>query len=348
MAKWWKPVLVLLITFALAVSIKSDFAFFLLGFEVMMCIAAYIQVRMLAKRVDMRILLPKTVAYKNEKFIVQVELSNKSIFPVTQLQVNTTVRSFPEKESLLLKGKLMLNSREKGTLNYELNGSHCGCMEISCGRLVITDFLGIFQKKCSFTDTEIHRMFILPENLNARKKIPDIKASTPFDDGGEDKRGSSAVDSSEIRDYRKGDLIKHIHWKLSARLSQLMVRELSDPTEKLVWIHLNLREEDEKNRIRNNPDKWDEFVDAVASVSLMLNNVNMRHFVFWVDDATKRIVKNVVSSEESLQEMICNLLRTDTYYSADNNQLLKEIYLDEEKGTCVEIDLQGNVVSTED
>ena len=41
MAKWWKPIALLFITLVLAVSLKNDFVYFLLGFELMVYLAAY-------------------------------------------------------------------------------------------------------------------------------------------------------------------------------------------------------------------------------------------------------------------------------------------------------------------
>ena len=79
----------------------------------------------------------------------------------------------------------------------------------------------------------------------------------------------------------------------------------------------------------------------------MLLKMEKRHMVLWIDSQSSRLVRNSVSDEQSLQEMLCGLLRTDTFLPKDFSPLLKENNLDETKGTCIEIDLQGNLVRVE-
>ena len=154
MAKWWKPIALVLVTFVLAVSLKNDFLYFLLGFELMVYLAAFCQTLWLSKRVKARIVLPETRVLRGESFQIRVELTNASRLPIPQLMVRLAVRAFPEKEALLLKGKLMLDGREQGYLSFQMDGSHCGCLEIRPDQLMITDFLGAFQRRCPMDGEE--------------------------------------------------------------------------------------------------------------------------------------------------------------------------------------------------
>lgn len=154
------------------------------------------------------------------------------------------------------------------------------------------------------------------------------------------------MDVSEIRSYREGDSLKLVHWKLSARWNDLMVREMMDPTEKLTWLYLNLQESSNLPQVRRDPAAWDLFLETVAATSAMLLKMEKRHMVLWIDSLGSMVVRSRVSDETGLQEMLCLLLRTDSFQPRDDSPLLKEIYLDETKGTCIEIDLQGNLVRT--
>ena len=142
--------------------------------------------------------------------------------------------------------------------------------------------------------------------------------------------------------YQKGDSLKLVHWKLTARLNDLMVKEMMEPTEKLTWLYLNLQESPDLPAVRGKPEAWDHFVETVSSISAMLLKMEKRHMVLWIDSQSSRLERNSVSDEQSLQEMLCGLLRTDTFLPKDFSPLLKENNLDETKGTCIEIDLQGN------
>ena len=342
MAKWWKPIALVLVTFVLAVSLKNDFLYFLLGFELMVYLAAFCQTLWLSKRVKARIVLPETRVLRGESFQIRVELTNASRLPIPQLMVRLAVRAFPEKEALLLKGKLMLDGREQGFLCFQMDGSHCGCLEIRPDQLMITDFLGAFQRRCPMDGEEESLLFILPKAMDLDRELPDVQGIFPDEDGG--KQGNDALDVSEIRSYREGDPLKMIHWKLSARWNDLMVKEMADPAESLTWLYLNLRQSPDLPEVRHDPQAWDHFVQTVADTSALLLKMGKRHMVFWVDSLEGTIVRSCVSDEMSQQEMLCELLRTDSVRPGENSPLPEEIYLDETKGICIEIDLQGNLV----
>lgn len=347
MVKWWKPIALVSVTFILAVSFKNDFLFFLLGMELMIDLAAYCQVLWLGRKVHVQVSLPQTRVLRGEKFQLRAELTNESRLPVPQLMVRLAVRAYPEKDELLLKGKLMLDGRERGSLCFEMDSNHCGCLEIRPDQLIVTDFLGVFQRRCRVDGHEKKLLFILPEALCSNQAVPDSKGLFPDEEGDSGTQGDEAADISEIRSYREGDSLKLVHWKLTARLNELMVREMANPTEKLTWLFLKLQETANQPQVRSDPNAWDHFVETAASVSAALLKMEKRHMVIWVDAHDGAVVRHSVSDETGLQEMLCSLLRADSFPQRDDSLLLKEILSDETKASCIEIDLQGHFVRAE-
>ena len=82
MAKWWRPGALVLLSFALAVSLKNDFLYFLLGFELMAYLAAFCQTLWLSGKVKLRVMLPETRVLRGEAFQIRGELTNTSRFPI--------------------------------------------------------------------------------------------------------------------------------------------------------------------------------------------------------------------------------------------------------------------------
>lgn len=347
MVSRWKPIALMIVTFLLAVSVKNEFVFFLLGFEVMLWLASFFQLMYFADKVKLKAFLPQTAAFRGETFQVRAKLTNTSKLPMPQLQVRLAVRVYPEREELLLKGKIMLDGEEEGSLCFDMDSEHCNCLEIRPDQLILTDFLGILQRKCKVDKDDKYMLFVLPEILHKDKEIPESKGHFLSEDGDSTREGSMAVDASEIRTYRVGDPVKLMHWKLTARLNELMVRELMDATEQLTWLYLDLQERTGAEKVRKSPEKWDHFLETVAGVSASMLELGKRHVVVWVDSEHNTVVNNEVSDEDTLQEMLMQLLRADTYEMKDYSQLLKEIRSDETKGACIEIDLQGDFVRSE-
>lgn len=343
MVKRWRPIVVFALTFVLAVSVENEFFLFLLGFEAMVYAAAAIQAGMLAKNLSMRITLPERIAFRGETFQIRAELTNKSRMPVPQLMVRAAVRVFPEREELLMRGKVMLDGGETGAVCFELDSAHCACLEIRPNQLVVTDWLGLVQRRCRVNSEDQSMMFILPDCLKNGISLPDGDVLRMEDDGRDEKRGSTAIDVAEIRQYQQGDPIKLIHWKLSARLDALMVREMSDPADEVVQVYLNLREKDSKTSTRADKDAWDHFMQTVAGVSAILLEREKTHVVIWPDTRNDTMVSQTVSDAESQQMMLCELLRAETFFGKDYLPLFREVYSDEAKETFLEIDLQGRI-----
>lgn len=343
MVKHWRFLMLFAATFVLAVSVENGFFLFLLGFEAMIYAASMLQVLLLSRYVQMRIVLPDRMAYRGEPFQVQAELTNLSRLPIPQLMMRASVRVFPEREALLMRGKLMLGGRETGHLCFQMDSAHCACLEIGANQLVITDYLGLVQRKCRVDETERHLLFVLPECLKNGVSLPEGQSFSVSEDGDEEKRGHTSIDVAEIRQYQAGDPIKLVHWKLSARLDELMVREMSDPAAPVIRVFLNLQEKDAKTDTRKDKAAWDRFMETVAAVSTMLLEREKKHVVIWPDTQHDQMVSKTVSDEESQQLMFCELLRAETFYAKDYLPLFKEVHSDEAQETFLEIDLSGGI-----
>lgn len=347
MGNWARPAGLLLGTALLAVLLNSDFLLFVLGLEVLLLPAAGWTAARLAKKVRVRVVIPESRVFQCETFQIQAELENQSILPIAQASVRLAVRAYPEQEALLLTGKLFLNGGEQGSLCFRLEGSHCTSLEIQPDRLTITDPLGLFQRRCPVDSRESGMVFILPGVLRQETKLPEGQGELLSADGDSDRREIDSPDPSELRTFQSGDPLNRVHWKLSARQNELMVKELSEPVKKLTWLYLNLQERASGPAVRNRPEVWDHFVETAASVSAALVRAERAHMVFWVDASRDTLARHVVTDEETLQEMLCALLRADSYAGKDYSPLLKENSLDETKGsTYIKIDLQGDLIGS--
>lgn len=341
MVKWRKTVLVLAITFILAVSVRSEFIYFLFGFEIMLCIAAVVQVRLQSGRIRMKIVLDRQTAVCGETFQVRARLTNDGVLPVTRLYARIAIRPFPDNEELLMTGKVMLCQGETGDICFELDSSHIQSLDIRADKLEITDYLGIAKRKCRVDTDDIYTMYILPAPTADVPGIPESDGAFVSDDGDNARDGGTDVDISEIRQYKSGDAMKLVHWKLSARLDDIMVRTLTDPADRYVWLYLDL----EERYTADGTSKYvrDTFVRTVSGISVALLESGKKHEVCWIDIHAGKIAEYAVYDENTYQNMLMALLRAYTYSTHEHTKLLEEFYSDETKEKCIKIDLQGNI-----
>lgn len=113
---------------------------------------------------------------------------------------------------------------ENGVYKKLNNHTHnCGCLEINAKYCKIYDLLGIF---------------FIPIKLNYHSEVlimPEEKEPSVLPDSdhikiiGYKPKTSGFAEEYELRNYQRGDSLKNIHWKISARHNELIVKEPSSP-----------------------------------------------------------------------------------------------------------------------
>lgn len=118
----------------------------------------------------------------------------------------------------------------------DLDASHCGAYTITAEALRICDYLGLFAfpVRCRESQT----LLVLPkkEPVKLGETVNRFTARSY-----KPKFGGGFAENHELRLYRPGDNLNQIHWKLSAKTGNLMLREPIEPQRGLVLLTMNLR-----------------------------------------------------------------------------------------------------------
>ena len=138
-------------------------------------------------------------------------------------------------ESTVLARKTAFFVREKTTTRMlvQLDTPHCGPIAPSEVRLRQVDCFGLFQitLKSALFDSERHVINVLPHAL-----VPDFFSEQTLKqlEAGEINKAKSDEQSDDIdqmRQMQPGDPLKRVHWKISARLQEWMVKVYENPEE---------------------------------------------------------------------------------------------------------------------
>ncbi len=104
----------------------------------------------------------------------------------------------------------------------------CGRIQICCEEMKVQDVLQLFCKKTSF-QSELSGI-VYPRMVNLHVEMADTAIGSPRDEGMmQNRRGNDPTETFDIREYAPGDDIRSIHWKLSCKTDQLILREASEP-----------------------------------------------------------------------------------------------------------------------
>lgn len=157
-----------------------------------------------------------------------------------ELSIGVTSRNGKELFCPLMKMKFKIKNSftgQKNTMKFLYGGflkkpayiksnkftRNCGCLEIKAKYIKIYDLLGIF-----FIPVRLKynaEALIMPK-AEEPSILPD---SDHIKIIGYKPKISGFAEEYELRSYQKGDSLKNIHWKISARHNELIVKEPSTP-----------------------------------------------------------------------------------------------------------------------
>lgn len=152
----------------------------------------------------------------------------------TALQVDCRFPTPPLSCRLRLYNSLT-DSRYVGKAGELIPTEHCGCITISYDRLLVYDYLGLFCRRLRKGEsTQVYVepkpiVSFLPESIEGRN----ISLWKP-------KPGGGFSENHDLRQYRPGDDLRGIHWKMSAKTGTLIYREPIEPAQKGYLLTLSL------------------------------------------------------------------------------------------------------------
>ena len=168
----------------------------------------------------------------------------------------------------LLRGRITWHSRITGeTAKHHrkkpLPTGHCGGIRVTARRVRVCEYLGLLAvpvKKIP-DRTVIVRPLPLPMS-----SPPDL--SRYIARSWRPKFGGGYAENHELRLYRPGDSLNQVHWKLSAKTGELILREPMEPGRELVLLTMDLS---------GTPDEIDRKFGRLLTVSRMLLDNDLPH-----------------------------------------------------------------------
>lgn len=120
------------------------------------------------------------------------------------------------------------------------------------------------------------------------------------------KAGFDPSETFAIREYRPGDQIRQIHWKLTEKFDDLMVRDYGLPIQNTILLLL------ETGRLPGSgaadPDVMDSLAEAVVSVAQTLSENQFVYSIGWQNHEEHSFFCQEIETEEDLRSVMPQLL----------------------------------------
>lgn len=223
---------------------------------------------------------------KNKRTDLRIDTENDSVIPVPVLSYTLSCENVLTKEKKDIPMSYSFGPKGKNKGGLSLTSQYCGRENISIHDAVISDPLHLFSRKQKI-DAEASA-YVMPE---VREIVIPSEYLDSYDmesySYSQHKKGNDTGEVFGIREYADGDSPKQIHWKLSAKLDDLMVKIPSFPIEnKLVVLLDNTISEDQVLT----PEQRNDLMELFFSLSYSLLKKNITHSLGWCDHATESFI----------------------------------------------------------
>jgi hypothetical protein len=171
-------------------------------------------------------------------------------------------------------------------LAFEVPTARCGQLRCRVIRLDCTDLIGLIRIRHKVSEETICTVLPMPFGPDS---TPDLDAAAETPPIMKPKYGGGYSEEHELREYRPGDSVNAIHWKLSSKMDELIIREPMERENDLIYLVLSRIGEDDRG------------LEVLYWLSCQLLNRELPHCI--VADRIYR-VENKAESEDAFCSML--------------------------------------------
>lgn len=223
----------------------------------------------------------------------QVSIQTRSALPLARLALRLTGENLLTGEKDRKRMTLSGVSRRRPA-RLAVPAAHCGLLELRADRAWACDHLGLFSLPVPLPPPA--RMVCRP--IPAQMEPPRVPEGHGARTSPVSASRAGPGEDYDLRGYRPGDPMRSVHWKLSSKWDELIVRERSETLVPLPLLTLDRF---------GPPEALDKLLDRLAGLSRALLDVQRPHGVLWLDrDGQPQL--RVVADEKQFNDCLLDLL----------------------------------------
>lgn len=245
-------------------------------------------------------------AAKQEPFDVQLCVSNRSIFPVGKAEAIVEYFNIFNNQVNYIELHFPIQARNEQRLTFKLSSRFCGKIRIRSAYVTIYDPLRLFKFKVGKNIGA--DIVILPEGHDINGIVV---SNDRFNDESsifsEYKPGDDPSEVFDLREYNAGDKLSCIHWKLTSKRDEFIVKDYSQPVDSPAAIFLNLRCTEESEYTL---PIFDTLIEAFVSLSQLYIENEHQHTLIYFNPREKQFVQRLINGIDSLASAVNELILT--------------------------------------
>ena len=251
------------------------------------------------KAVAVEVILPRG-AEKGRDAVIAFRGTNGAWLPLPRVEFRFVMTNGLTGETRRETVRLSLPGRGTGETAVTLHSGQCGLFRIQAECVRVCDPLGI----CRFTAADDrHWELMVQPGLFAMELLLPMRGSVSEDSAryAQDRAGYDLAETFQVREYAPGDSPRQIHWKLSSKLDELILKEASQPESRSLLVFWD-------KRTGGNPQQMDALAEVVSSAGMALLQSGVPYTLCWTDRDDLQVQD--ISEENQLLQAIPALVKT--------------------------------------
>lgn len=320
----------LVIIFYVSMIYNNYGLYVVLGLSVVLPVVSLVYSLMLWGKVHLSWGLPEYDPERNEPARIGLLIRNNSFLPTGLIVVRYSVSDVQKNQSRKLKTKIAVAGHTSGSTKISAEFNHPGNVSCRFNKVRVYDLLGLFCVAGNITVSEVS--FTIMPMVSEIVVTPFRHNPYAYIEEEEYSKVKPGDDPSELfgtREFRPGDRRNRIHWALTAKQDELIVKELGLPVECASLVLLDMVRTD-------NDDEIATLFETVFSLSAHLAAQSHRHRFAWLNSANRVVCRQTVETRDDVFTVIpqvfsCPLSDTDEsvvplYFAENPRERFRNIF----------------------
>lgn len=283
---------------------NSHLALLLLLFAVVAPFASFMLLLYTAQQVSLDISIAGVIMPEGEKCITYIA-RNSSTLPAPKIEWETAIKSQLTGRETSLKISAFIRGRFAEEIPLSLDGLCAGKLIVSTRRARVFDLFGLCYQRINAPKEKFCLVYprLAEFNISMSNRVESEEGNIYS----QHKPGSDQTEIFALHEYAQGDDLRKVHWKLSAKTDDLIVRDFGLPLDYPIVLLLETQHEVDEADERSLSCCLEVFI----SLSLSFLQLGISHNIAWYDEGYFHIEQ--ISSVEELDTFIPVLLSANGY-----------------------------------
>lgn len=292
---------------------KDIFALWVLVFAIVMPLLLKIVSLIIRFSLKAEFSATKLSQVKNQDFGFSVKLTNNCIFPVSNALITVDYYNSFDGKKQTVNMQIPIQQLNSQAITFKLSSQYCGKVVAVLRKITVFDYFRL--SKTSFKPQLTAETIILPQTF----PVDIVNDMSDLSDEESDvyskvRAGDDCSEIFDIREYREGDRINRINWKLSTKQDKLLVKDYSLPIKsRIVLLFEFSYDANDKNYMQ----KLDALVETMVSISEELCENEILHKIVWYCDRKNTMISEKISDASDTAVFLGKLLKSSANVSAD-------------------------------